>query len=152
MKYKLSTWIYFSIYVISLIILLFSAFSLSSDYGFAHDKLFGDSIYDSKNIHSDPMQEGPPSAIFVETASCAFSLHTNLNILSNDSNQGESITKEYPESVDMQNLPEMKVDTSVNNAKEVKVGAPPEGWEKLNEEKNKEQKPDDEENVIKDKE
>ena len=81
-----------------------------------------------------------------------FHLIQKLNILRNDSNQGESITKEFPETVDMQNLPEVKVDTCVNNAKEVKVGAPPEGWEKLNEEKNKEQKPDDEENVTRDKE
>ena len=60
---------------------LFLAGSLRSDYGYAHDKLFGDSIYESKNNHTEPIKEGPPSAIFIETATCAFSLNTEVKYI-----------------------------------------------------------------------
>jgi len=109
-----------------------------------------DSIY--KSNPSDSIEEGPAPVYFEEITDSSFFVETDTNELSLEYEQGISVRKVYPDIVDMNLLPEKKIDTCIKNAKEVKIGAPPEGWEKLKEIKDIEQEPDDDETSTEDKE
>jgi len=148
MKNRMSIKVLFTICIISLsVVLFFASWLKSSGY-----RTFEDSIYKSNPNHSDSIEEGP-APVYVEEITDSFVfVETDTNELSYKFEQGISVQKVYPDIVDMNLLPEKKIDTCIKNAKEVKIGAPPSGWKKLEEIKDKEQKPDDDETSTKDKE
>ena len=148
MKNSMSIRVLCTICIISLsLVLFFASWLKSSDY-----RTLGDSIYKSNPNYSDSIEEGPTPVYFEEITDSSIFVETDTNELSYEYEQGISVRKIYPDIVDMNLLPEKKIDTCIKNAKEVKIGAPPEGWEKLNEIKDKEQEPDDDETSTEDKE
>ncbi len=148
MKNSMSIRVLCIICIISFSLVLFFACWLESS-GY---RTFGDSNYKSNSNHSDSIEEGPTPVYFEEITDSSFFVETDTNEISYEYEQGISVRKVYPDIVDMNLLPEKKIDTCIKNAKEVKIGAPPEGWEKLNEIKDKEQEPDDDETNTEDKE
>ena len=148
MKNNMSLKVLCTICIISLsLVLFFASWLKSSDYN-----TFRNSIYESNPNLSDSIEEGPAPVYFEEITDSSFFVETDTNELSYKYEQGISVRKVYPDIVDMNLLPEKKIDTCTKNAKEVKIGAPPEGWEKLKEIKDKEQEPDDDETSTEDKE
>ena len=148
MKNSMSMKVLCAICIISFSLVLFFASWLKSN---GYQKIV-DSTFESNLNHSDSIEEGPAPVDFEEITDSSFFVETDTNEFSYEFEQGISVQKVYPDIVDMNLLPEKKIDTCIKNAKEVKIGAPPSGWKKLKEIKDKEQEPDDDETNTEDKE
>jgi hypothetical protein len=148
MKNSMSIRVLYSVCIFFLALALFLASWLKSN---GYQKI-EDLTFESNPNYSDSIEEGPAPVYFEEITDSSFFVEIDTNELSYEFEQGISVQKVYPDIVDMNLLPEKKIDTCIKNAKEVKIGAPPIGWEKLKEIKDKELEPDDDETNTEDKE